>query len=122
MPNARSKPKRWCATRWKPAAKPIVLCPTNSRRDDRTPMQRHHDLVHALTQLQPLLADHGLIGLVGAADRLGNAAQLHKLLAAGYSGYASFEPFADEIAAADDIEQRLACSMAYLRDAVARVN
>jgi 2-keto-myo-inositol isomerase len=177
----------------------IVLCPTNSRRDDRTPMQRHHDLLHALTQLQPLLADHGLIGLVeplgfeecavrrkaqavrafeelphsaafrlvhdtfhhhlagedltfpqwtglvhisgvedttldatqmrdghrvlvGAADRLGNAAQLRKLLAAGYSGYASFEPFADEIAAADDIEQRLAASMAYLRDAVARIH
>jgi 2-keto-myo-inositol isomerase len=60
--------------------------------------------------------------LVGAADRLGNAAQLRKLLAAGYSGYASFEPFADEIAAAGDIEQRLAASMAYLREAVARIH
>lgn len=57
--------------------------------------------------------------LVGAADRLGNIAQLRRLLAAGYTGYASFEPFAEEIAAAADIEARLATSMAFLRDAVA---
>ena len=52
--------------------------------------------------------------LVGAADRLGNAAQLRRLLDAGYAGYASFEPFAEEIASAPDIEQRLRDSMAYL--------
>jgi len=57
--------------------------------------------------------------LVGAADRLGNAQQLHTLLQAGYSGFASFEPFAEEIAAAQDIEQRLDASMQYLRGAVA---
>jgi 2-keto-myo-inositol isomerase len=57
--------------------------------------------------------------LVGAADRLGNAAQLNTLLDAGYQGYVSFEPFAEEIAAAKDIEQQLASSMAYLTQAVA---
>ena len=57
--------------------------------------------------------------LVGAADRLGNAAQLNTLLNAGYAGYVSFEPFAEEIAAAQDIEQQLAASMAYLSQAVA---
>jgi 2-keto-myo-inositol isomerase len=57
--------------------------------------------------------------LVGAADRLGNAAQLHTLMMAGYEGFASFEPFADEIAAATNIEQRLTASMAYLSQAVA---
>ena len=57
--------------------------------------------------------------LVGAADRLGNAAQLNTLLNAGYAGYVSFEPFAEEIAAAKDIEQQLAASMAYLTQAVA---
>lgn len=57
--------------------------------------------------------------LVGPADRLGNVAQLRTLLAAGYAGYASFEPFADEIATATDIEPRLAASMAYLSAAVA---
>ncbi len=56
--------------------------------------------------------------LVGAADRLGNTTQLRKLLDAGYDGYASFEPFADEIGAAPDIEQRLAASMAYLSSTV----
>ena len=56
--------------------------------------------------------------LVGSADRLGNVPQLRKLLAAGYAGYASFEPFAAEIAEAKDIESRLASSMAYLQDAV----
>lgn len=177
-------------------AEALVLCPTNSLRDARSADQRHADLVHALTQLLPMLEDAGLIGLieplgfeecavrrksqavraiqevgnnstfrlvhdtfhhhlageglffpeytglvhisgvedsglaasqmrdghrvlVGAADRLGNASQLNTLFAAGYTGYASFEPFAEEIAAATDIEQRLAASMAYLRSAVA---
>lgn len=57
--------------------------------------------------------------LVGAADRLGNAAQLNTLQNAGYKGYVSFEPFAEEIALATDIEKRLADSMAYLTKAVA---
>lgn len=57
--------------------------------------------------------------LVGPADRLGNIIQLRTLLAAGYSGYASFEPFADAITTATDIEQRLVRSMAYIAAAVA---
>lgn len=177
-------------------AEALVLCPTNSLRDARTPEQRHTDLVHALTQLKPMLDAAGLVGLieplgfeecavrrksqavraiqelgdsstfrlvhdtfhhhlageglffpeftglvhisgvedqtlaasqmrdghrvlVGAADRLGNAAQLATLFKASYTGYASFEPFAEEIAAATDIEQRLASSMAWLQSAVA---
>ncbi len=175
----------------------LVLCPTNDTRDARSPEQRHADLVNALTKLQPILADHGLVGLVeplgfeecavrrksqavrafeeigaaakttfkvvhdtfhhhlageglffpewtglvhisgvddkavtvaqmrdghrvlvGSSDRLGNVTQLRTLFAAGYAGFASFEPFAAEIAAAKDIEQRLASSMAYLQDAV----
>ena len=176
----------------------LVLCPTNSRNDMRTPEQRHADLVNALRQLKPLLDAAGLVGLVeplgfeecavrrksqavrafeeigagntfrlvhdtfhhhlageglffpewtglihisgvedktvdvlqmrdshrvlvGSADRLGNIAQLRTLLAAGYTGYASFEPFAEEIAAAKDIEARLKASMAYLQDAVGEV-
>jgi len=57
--------------------------------------------------------------LPGPADRLGSIAQLRTLLGAGYSAYASFEPFAAGIATAADIEQRLASSMAYLSAAVA---
>ncbi len=177
-------------------AQALVLCPTNSLRDARTPEQRHTDLVHALKSLKPMLDAAGLIGLVeplgfeecavrrksqavraiqeigdtttfrlvhdtfhhhlageglffpeltglihisgvedtalsanqmrdghrvlvGAADRLANAAQIRRLLDAGYQGYASYEPFAEEIAAAQDIEQRLRDSMAYLQQAVA---
>ncbi|MEO6103292.1 MAG: TIM barrel protein [Pseudoxanthomonas sp.] len=173
----------------------LVLCPTNSSKDDRSADQRHADLVSALRQLQPLLADNRLTGLleplgfeecamrrksqavrairevgggtfalvhdtfhhhlageslffpemtglvhisgvedgaldvaqmrdahrvlVGPADRLDNATQLRTLLAAGYAGYISFEPFADQIATAPDIEQRLSASMAYVSAAVA---
>ena len=177
-------------------AQALVLCPTNDRTDPRGTEQRHDDLVHALLQLQPLLVDHGLLGLVeslgfeecalrrksaaaraieqttgaacfalvhdtfhhhlageetlfadltglvhvsgveypalpanlmrdphrvlvGPADRLGNVQQLCGLLAAGYRGPVSFEPFADAIITAPDIEQRLAASMAYLSAAVA---
>jgi len=179
-------------------AQALVLCPTNSLRDARSPDQRHSDLVDALKQLKPLLDAAGLVGLieplgfeecavrrksqavraieevgggntfrlvhdtfhhhlagenlffpeltglihisgvedthldasqmrdghrvlVGAADRLGNARQLSTLYKAGYRGYASFEPFAEEIAAALDIEARLASSMDYLRGAVAAI-
>jgi 2-keto-myo-inositol isomerase len=177
-------------------AQALVLCPTNSRRDERSPEQRHADLVQALKQLQPMLADSGLTGLVeplgfeecavrrksqavraiqevggsgtfklvhdtfhhhlageglffpeltglihvsgveeqaldvshmrdghrvlvGAADRLGNIAQIRKLLADGYAGYVSYEPFAEEIAAAANIEAQLATSMAHIAQAVA---
>jgi 2-keto-myo-inositol isomerase len=57
--------------------------------------------------------------LVGGADRLGNVTQLRTLLAAGFTGFISFEPFAEEIAAATDIEARLAASMTHLRQSVA---
>ena len=56
--------------------------------------------------------------LVGESDRLGNVRQLHRLLTGGYGGYVSFEPFADAIARADDIEERLADSMQYLQRAL----
>lgn len=177
-------------------AQALVLCPTNDRADQRGTQQRHDDLVKALSQLQPLLADHGLLGLVeslgfeecalrrksaaaraieqvggsacfalvhdtfhhhlagedrlfarltglvhvsgvedpalpvdsmrdphrvlvGPADRLGTVRQLRDLMDEGYRGHVSFEPFADAITTAPDIEQRLAASMAYLSAAVA---
>ena len=52
--------------------------------------------------------------LAGPSDRLGNRAQIHALAAAGYTGYLSFEPFADEIVQAPDIAARLHASMDYL--------
>jgi 2-keto-myo-inositol isomerase len=174
-------------------AKALVLCPTNTPLDTRTPAQRHADLVAALKQLKPILEDHGLLGLVetlgfeecalrrksdavkgiyeaagerhfklvhdtfhhhlageeifypdltglvhisgveetalnvadmrdghrvlvGRDDRLGNVRQLAVLRGRGYRGYAAFEPFADEIAQAADIEQRIAASMSHIRE------
>ncbi|MEO7941180.1 MAG: TIM barrel protein [Burkholderiaceae bacterium] len=58
-------------------------------------------------------------GLIGPQDRLGNVRQLRALLDAGYDGVVSFEPFADAIITATDIEQQLARSMDYLSAAVA---
>lgn len=57
--------------------------------------------------------------LVGGADRLGNLPQLRRLLDLGYTGLVSFEPFADSVASAADIEAQLAASMAFIRDGVA---
>jgi 2-keto-myo-inositol isomerase len=57
--------------------------------------------------------------LVGAADRLGNVRQLKTLLQRGYRGAFSFEPFAAELAEADDIEDRLRTSMDFVRAGVA---
>lgn len=57
--------------------------------------------------------------LVGPQDRLGNVQQLRALLEAGYQGVVSFEPFADAIIYAADIEQQLTRSMDYLSAAVA---
>ncbi|RQU47252.1 xylose isomerase, partial [Burkholderia cenocepacia] len=57
--------------------------------------------------------------LVGGADRLGNIPQLRELLARGYRGALSFEPFASEIAEANDIEDRLRASIDYVRGALA---
>ncbi|MBA5828001.1 xylose isomerase, partial [Escherichia coli] len=50
---------------------------------------------------------------------LGNLRQLRELLARGYHGAFSFEPFASEIAEASDIEERLRASIAYVRGELA---
>ncbi|CAH0124468.1 TIM barrel protein [Pseudomonas sp. PA-7-1E] len=53
--------------------------------------------------------------LVGEDDILGNAAQIDTLLSTGYSGYLSFEPFAESVHGLADIRQALGSSMAYLQ-------
>ncbi|WP_259766221.1 TIM barrel protein, partial [Pseudomonas protegens] len=57
--------------------------------------------------------------LVGEADILGNVAQIDTLLSSGYSGYLSFEPFAESVHGLADIQQALAASIAHLRQALA---
>ena len=53
--------------------------------------------------------------LVGEGDILGNAAQIDTLLSSGYSGYLSFEPFAESVHALADIQQALGASIAHLQ-------
>lgn len=57
--------------------------------------------------------------LVDKRDRLGNVAQIRALLAAGYKGPFSFEPFATEVQELADPQAALADSMGWLREQVA---
>lgn len=45
-------------------ARALVLCPFNSTEDRRSPEQRADDLRRALAALAPILAGHGVLGLV----------------------------------------------------------
>ena len=57
--------------------------------------------------------------LVDSEDLIDNAGQVRALLAGGYRGPVSFEPFAPEVHGRPDIEAALRHSMAYLAGAVA---
>jgi 2-keto-myo-inositol isomerase len=59
-------------------------------------------------------------GLVGRDDRLGTITQIVALME-GYSGAWSFEPFAAEVHAADDIAGALAASMHLIDRAIAKL-
>lgn len=174
-------------------AKGLVLCPLNDRGDPRDAAQRARDLRTALSELAPILREHGVLGfveplgfpesalrlkrqavdairaiggldvfrlvhdtfhhhvageteyfaeltglvhisgvdavglaveqlrdahrvLVDEGDRLGNVAQLERLLADGYQGALSFEPFAASIHELPDIASALAVSMQLLQE------
>ena len=58
--------------------------------------------------------------LVDGRDLIDNAGQVRALLAGGYRGPVSFEPFAPEVHARPDIAAALRDSMAFLAGAVAR--
>ncbi len=173
-------------------AQGLVMCPLNDRGDPRTAAERNAGLRTALTELAPILREHGLLGfveplgfeecslrrkrtavdaikaiggldvfrlvhdtfhhhlageqeffaqqtglvhisgveddeaplntirdghrvLVGEGDILGNAAQIETLLSSGYSGYLSFEPFADSVHSLADVREALGASMAHLQ-------
>jgi 2-keto-myo-inositol isomerase len=53
-------------------------------------------------------------GLVDAGDRLDTAGQIRTLVAGGYGGSVSFEPFAPEVHALADLARALRASMDYL--------
>lgn len=54
--------------------------------------------------------------LVGPADRIGNTSQIKALLAAGYAGPLSFEPFAPAVHAVADPKAAVAGSIAFLTE------
>lgn len=66
---------------------------------------------------EEMLDEHRL--LVGERDRLDNVGQLRRLLADGYDGYVSFEPFAAEVHGLEDPVAALRASMALVRDGLA---
>jgi 2-keto-myo-inositol isomerase len=57
--------------------------------------------------------------LVGERDVLGNLKQIHDLVAGGYGGPFSFEPFAESVHALPDVAGALSESIAFIRRAVA---
>ena len=75
-------------------------------------------LVHISGVTDPGVPVDGMLDphrvLVDAADRLENVSQIRTLLASGYSGPFSFEPFAPEIHALPDPESALRKSMAFI--------
>ncbi|SMO43090.1 TIM barrel protein [Paracoccus laeviglucosivorans] len=79
-------------------------------------------LVHVSGVTDPALGIDAMLDahrvLVDGDDRLENAGQLRRLLAEGYDGPISFEPFAPEVHALPDIEAALRDSMDHLRAAV----
>ena len=178
-------------------AEALVLCPVNSREDTRGAMQRVDDLRRALSALMPILADHGVTGLVeplgfaesslrlkrvaveaidavggasvfrlvhdtfhhflagetelfpertglvhisgvedrslphdairdahrvlvGPGDLMDNVGQSGALLAGGYRGPFSFEPFAESVQTLRDQAGALAASMTFVRQGLAK--
>lgn len=67
-------------------------------------------------EVDQMLDAHRL--LVDAADRLQNIAQIRALIAEGYDGAFSFEPFAAEVHDAPDPEAALKQSMDFIRGAL----
>ncbi len=82
-------------------------------------------LVHISGVTDPAVAVADMLDahrvLVDAADRLGNVAQIRALLALGYDGPFSFEPFAPEVQAMADPEAALRASMAHVANSVEAV-
>ncbi len=83
---------------------------------DRTGLVHVSGVTDPGVSVDDMLDSHRV--LVDGADRLGNLAQLRALLAAGYTGPISFEPFAAEIHDLDDPEAALKATMEFVTSGV----
>ncbi|MGR3630659.1 MAG: TIM barrel protein [Limimaricola soesokkakensis] len=79
---------------------------------DRTGLVHVSGVTDSQVRVEDMLDAHRV--LVDGADRLGNLAQLRALLAAGFTGPISFEPFAAEIHDLDDPEAALKDTIAFV--------
>lgn len=84
---------------------------------ERTGLVHISGVEHPALRIEEMLDDHRV--LVGPDDRLDNVAQLKALRAAGYRGFASFEPFADEVCRRHDPLAAVPESLEYLRRSLA---
>jgi 2-keto-myo-inositol isomerase len=79
-------------------------------------------LVHISGVTDPGLAVDDMLDahrvLVNAGDRLGNIGQIKALRAGGYHGAFSFEPFAESVQKAGDVEGLIAASIGFIRERV----
>ncbi|WP_172330097.1 TIM barrel protein [Mangrovicoccus sp. HB161399] len=86
--------------------------------DDRM-FPQHFGMVHvsgiARPDLEPGELDEPDRGLVFPGDRAGTIAQLRQILAAGYRGTVSFEPFDPEVQRDPRLANHLAASIDYVR-------
>jgi 2-keto-myo-inositol isomerase len=93
------------------------------RSGDDLLFPEHVGLVHVSGVLRPDLAREDLTepdrGFVVEGDRVGNVPQLRRLLAAGYEGHVSMEPFSPETQRDPQIATRLRESLDHLADALA---
>lgn len=83
---------------------------------DRTGLVHVSGVTDRQVRVEDMLDAHRV--LVDGTDRLGNLAQLRALLAAGYTGPISFEPFAAEIHDLDDPEAALKDTIAFVTSGV----
>lgn len=84
---------------------------------DNTGLVHISGLEDSSVTFESMLDEHRV--LVGAQDRLDNVAQLKHLLNSGYSGYVSFEPFAESVHQHVDPVAALHDSMTFIQQQLA---
>lgn len=105
-------------------AGPLQICYDTFQFYRASDRQLHPELIGLVhisgirrTDLQPEQLTEPDRGFVDEADITGTLGQLRQVIASGYRGFVSMEPFDPAIHAMDDVSQPLARSFEYLRQA-----